>query len=377
MTKLIKKKKSLLYLYVMKNAFTLLAAATMITACVACGKDQDIQKEPEKPKEPEKTVFAEGADISWVTQMEKDGVKFHNASGNETECTALMKEIGFDAIRLRVWVDPEDGWCEKDDVLEKARRAQALGMRLMIDFHYSDFWADPGKQNPPEAWKGYDIAQMADAVSDHTYDILKSLKDNEIDVEWVQLGNEVNNGMLWPLGKVQGSTAGNFIRLINLGYDIVKDLYPEAKVILHVSNGHDAGLFDWFFNLMHSGKARYDMIGMSLYPSWWENGGLTPWKPVVDKCMANIKSISTKINKPVMLCEVGMPVSEPQTAKEALEYILDQTRAIESCHGVFYWEPQTDGVWKPSSYEGLGWGAYDMGAFRNGKPTVALDPFGN
>ena len=232
----------------MKNVFTLLAAATMITACVACGKDQDIQKEPEKPKEPEKIVFAEGADISWVTQMEKDGVKFYNGSGNETECTALMKEIGFDAIRLRVWVDPEDGWCGKDDVLEKARRAQALGMRLMIDFHYSDFWADPGKQNPPEAWKDYDITQMADAVSDHTYDILKSLKDNGIDVEWVQLGNEVNNGMLWPLGKVQGSTAGNFIRLINLGYDIVKDLYPEAKVILHVSNGHDAGLFDWFFN---------------------------------------------------------------------------------------------------------------------------------
>jgi arabinogalactan endo-1,4-beta-galactosidase len=250
-------------------------------------------------------------------------------------------------------------------------------MRLMIDFHYSDFWADPGKQNPPEAWKEYDIAQMADAVSGHTYDILKSLKDNKIDIEWVQLGNEVNNGMLWPLGKVQGSTAGNFIRLINLGYDIVKDLYPEAKVILHVSNGHDAGLFDWFFNLMHSGKARYDMIGMSLYPSWWENGGLTPWKPVVDKCMANIKSISTKINKPVILCEVGMPVSEPQTAKEALLYILDQIRAIEGCHGVFYWEPQTDGVWKPSSYEDLGWGAYDMGAFRNGRPTAALDPFGN
>ena len=115
----------------MKNVFTFLAAATMITACVACGKDQDIQIEPEKPKEPEKIVFAEGADISWVTQMEKDGMKFHNASGNETECTALMKEIGFDAIRLRVWVDPEDGWCGKDDVLEKARRAQALGLRLM------------------------------------------------------------------------------------------------------------------------------------------------------------------------------------------------------------------------------------------------------
>lgn len=361
----------------MKNTFALSAAAALITICAACGKDTDIQKEPEKPMEPEKIVFAEGADISWTTQMEKDGVKFVDASGNETECTALMKETGFDAIRLRVWVDPEDGWCGKDDVLEKARRAQALGMRVMIDFHYSDSWADPGKQNLPEAWKGYDIIQIGNAVTEHTADILRALQSSGIDVEWVQLGNEVNNGMLWPWGKVQGSTAGNFISFVNSGYNIVKDFYPDAKVILHVSNGHDAGLFDWFFNLMYLGKARYDMIGMSLYPSWWENGGWTDWKANVDKCVANMKSMNSKFGKPVMLCEVGMPVSEPQMAKEALQYILDQTKAIESCHGVFYWEPQTDGVWKPSSYENLGWGAYNMGAFRNGRPTVALDPFGN
>lgn len=360
---------------VMKNLFTLLAAAAMITACIACGKDSDIRPEPEEPKEPEKIVFAEGADISWVTQMEKDGVKFYDPEGKETECTALMKEIGFDAIRLRVWVNPEEGWCGKEDVLEKARRAQALGMRIMVDFHYSDSWADPGKQNPPAGWKNHDIIQMTDAVAEHTADILRSLKDNNIDIAWVQLGNEVNNGMLWPLGKVEDKTAGHFISFINVGYNTVKDFFPEAKVILHVSNGHDAGLFDWFFNLMYQGKASYDMIGMSLYPSWWENGGWTAWKPLVDKCIANIKSMSAKYGKPVMLCEVGMPVSEPQMAKEAVQYILDETRKIESCHGVFYWEPQTDGVWKPSSYEALGWGAYNMGAFRNGRPTAALDPF--
>ena len=352
-----------------------LAAALVLTAC-STNPNSLIPDVPETPTDPTEAVFAKGADISWVTQMEKDGQKFYNAEGRETECTALMKEIGFNAIRLRVWVNPEEGWCGKDDVLAKARRAQALGMRLMIDFHYSDSWADPGKQNPPAAWKGYDLTQMISAVGTHTAEVIKLLKDNNIDIEWVQLGNEVNTGMLWPSGKVQDRNAGNFISFINTCCDIVKDCYPDAKVILHLSNGHDAGLFDWFFNLMKIGNAKYDMIGMSLYPCWWENGGWNDWRANVDKCIANIKSMNRKYDKPVMLCEVGMPVSEPQMAKDALQYILDETHKIKDCHGVFYWEPQTDGVWKPSSYTALGWSAYNMGAFKDGKPTAALEPFG-
>ena len=114
---------------------------------------------------------------------------------------------------------------------------------------------------------------------------------------------------------------------------------------------------------------------MSLYPMWWENGGWNDWKANIDKCIANIKAVTAKFGKPVMLCEIGMPVSEPETAKTAFGYILEQTKKIEDCHGVFCWEPQTDGVWKPSSYDALGWGAYNMGAFKNGRPTAALEPF--
>ena len=320
-------------------------------------------------------VYAKGADISWITQMEADGVKFYDSIGNETDCFQLMKESGFNAIRLRVWVDPEEGWCAKEDVLNKAARAYNLGMKLMIDFHYSDYWADPGKQNPPAAWKNHDLLQLSAAIGEHTKDVLKALKDNGVDVEWVQIGNEVNNGMLWPAGKVQDKSAGNFITLINSGYNITKEIYPSAKVIIHVSNGHDAGLFDWFFDLMKSGNAKYDVIGMSLYPMWWENGRWNDWKANVDKCISNIKAVSSKFGKPVMLCEIGMPVSEPEIARDAFGYILDEAKKIEECLGTFCWEPQTDGVWKPSSYESLGWGAYNMGAFKNGRPTAALDPF--
>lgn len=351
---------------------------------LACGKDPYDQsdKNPhsgnqnEKPSATVKGDFAEGADISWVTEMEKDGVKFYDGNGKETECTALLKETGFNAIRLRVWVNPEEGWCGKEDVLEKARRAQALGMRLMIDFHYSDSWADPSKQSPPAEWKDYGVSDMGTALGNHTSEVLKLLKDNNIDVEWVQIGNEVNSGMLWPLGKVQSNIADKFVRFANVGYDAVKAIYPEAKVIIHLSNGQDSGLYEWFFNLMKINNAKYDIIGMSLYPCWWENGGWCDWKPNVDKCLANIRSISSRYDgKPVMLCEIGMPVSEPQMSKEAIQYILDETRKIEACHGVFCWEPQTDGKWKPSGYSALGWSAYDKGAFSNGRPTIALDPF--
>ena len=363
----------------MKHCKIILAAMLCLSACritpdTPSGGNPDT---PGTPGEITKGAFAKGADISWVTQMESDGQKFYDASGNEKECTALMQDIGFNAIRLRVWVNPEDGWCGKDDVVKKARRAQDLGMRIMIDFHYSDSWADPGKQNPLAQWKNLDVVRMATTAGTYTGDVLKELKDKGIDVEWVQIGNEVNGGMLWPLCKVQGNDAANFVSVFNGCCTKVKEIYPSAKVIIHVSNGHDAGLFDWFFGLMKAGNAQYDIIGMSLYPVWWENNGWNDWKANVDKCIANIKALNSKFGKSVMLCEIGMPVSEPKMAKEAIQYILDETGKIEDCHGVFYWEPQTDGIWKPSSYEELNWSAYNMGAFRNGRPTIALDPFKN
>lgn len=365
----------------MKRLFlTAVIAAAALTACEKNpygptgyqpgGQEQETPVEPSGPAE-----YIKGADISWVTQMEQDGQKFYNADGTETECTALMKELGFNAIRLRVWVDPEDGWCNGADVLVKAKRAQALGMKIMVDFHYSDTWADPSSQKTPAAWAEYDLGNMMTAVAGHTSEVLQLLKDNGVEVEWIQTGNEVNVGMLHPLGKVEDRTYENFVSLARAGRNAARKVYPDVKTIIHISNGHEPGLFDWFFNLMKLGGAEYDIIGMSLYPTWWENNGWCDWKPAVEDCIANIKSISSKYGKPVMICEFGMQVSDPQTSKEAVVYLLEETKKIEECLGLFWWEPQTDGVWKPSTYQALGWGAYDKGAFRNGRATAALEPF--
>lgn len=317
----------------------------------------------------ERTSFAKGADISWVTQMESQGMKFYDSQGKETECTALMKSIGMNAIRLRVWVNPKDGWCGKEDVLEKARRAQALGMDLMIDFHYSDSWADPAKQVLPSAWASYNVTQMAEAVSSHTHDVLNTLKDNGIAVKWVQIGNEVNSGMLHPLGNISNPAyIPNFALFFNAGYEAAKAVYPKAAVILHRSNGHETDGFAWLLNVAQAQKIKYDMIGMSLYPTWWENGSFTNWRPAAQNCVTNIRNFSVSYGKPVMICETGMPVSEPQMSKDALMYIMEAAREIKACHGVFYWEPQA-----PAGYNG----GYDKGAFADGRPTAALDPFKN
>ena len=216
-----------------QHILTLLAAAAFL--CVCCGKAP--QTTPETPPEVEpESFFCKGADISWVTEMEGKGYKFYNAAGQERELTALMKEIGCNAIRLRVWVNPTGGWNGQADVVAKAKRAQALGLKLLIDFHYSDSWADPGKQTVPAAWQGKDATAMAAAVKAHTQEVLQALKAAGVDVAWVQVGNETTNGMLWDSGKVAGSSAGQFVNYFHAGREAVKALYPQAKVILHLDN---------------------------------------------------------------------------------------------------------------------------------------------
>ena len=359
----------------MKRFFIIIALLLPLLAC------EDEMKKGRSggqtgPDEPETTVvpipqpasapaFAYGADISWVTEMESKGYKFYNAEGTATELTALMKSLGCNAVRYRVWVNPEGGWCNKADVLVKAKRAAALGMSIMIDFHYSDTWADPRNQNPPAAWASMDAAQMATALGNHTKDVLNALKAQNIDVTWVQVGNETNTGMCKPVGEVSSSDASGFIKLANAGYDAVKSVYPNAYVILHHSNAHDFSGNKWFFTLVKT--AKYDMIGLSLYPSYWdEDAGAYPdWNPPTQQAVSNFSSLHETFSKPVMLVEFGMPASEPAKAKAALQYVINNTKNLDWFKGIFYWEPEAEHSWEK----------YDYGAFSAGKPTIALDPF--
>jgi arabinogalactan endo-1,4-beta-galactosidase len=318
--------------------------------------------------EPADDGFAKGADISWLTEMESVGKKFYNAKGEEMECMALMKSLGLNAIRLRVWVNPVEigNWCNKEDVLVKAKRADALGMRLMINFHYSDWWADPGKQNKPAAWKDLSLEELKNAVSQHTKEILTALKQENLTPEWVQIGNETDNGLLWETGKASVNMK-NYAELVQAGYDAAKSVFPDIKVIVQVSNGYDNALFRWNFDGLKANGAKWDIIGMSLYPSYAKDKGYNTWQEVNDACIANINDMIERYGTEVMICEVGMPYTQAEECKNFLTDLINKSKSVpdKKVLGVFYWEPQC-----------YNWVNYQLGAFDNtGKPTVAMDAF--
>ena len=304
--------------------------------------------------------LAKGADVSWLTQMEAGGVKFYNAAGTQTECMALMKSLGMNSIRLRVWVNPTDGWCNAQDLLAKAIRANNLGMHIMIDFHYSDSWADPGKQTKPATWKSLSFEDLKTAVATHTAEVLNLLKTNHVTPEWVQVGNETGNGMLWEDGKASTNMA-QYAALNNAGYDAVKSVFPYAKVIVHVQSGNDNSLFRWIFDGLKSNGGKWDVIGMSLYPT------SDNWATMNADCLTNMNDMISRYGKEVMVCEVGMSRNSPEQAKSFLSDLITKLKSIPSNKGlgIFYWEP-----------EAFQWQGYTLGAFDDsGKPTAALDAF--
>lgn len=313
------------------------------------------------PVPPVTDTFAKGADISWLTEMETAGRKFYTAVGTEQDCISILKNLGMNAIRLRVWVDPLAGWNGTADVLAKAIRAKNAGMRIMIDFHYSDSWADPGQQTKPAAWNALDLAGLQQAVYDHTLDVLTVLKNNGITPEWVQVGNETNDGMLWPTGKASANMA-NFASLIKQGYNAVKAVNSNIKVIVHLSNGFDNNLYRWLFDGLIANGANWDIIGMSLYPE------PTDWATRNTQCQFNINDLISRYGREVMITEVGMSWDQPDACQSFLTDLIAKMKAVPNNKvlGVFYWEPQ--------SYNN--WSGYTKGAFDNsGKPTIALNAF--
>lgn len=209
----------------MKNILgkAMLLASALLFSITGTSCSNDDNTTPEKEKTYDMSGFAKGADVSWLTEMEGDGVNFYSASGKKQECLSLLRDLGVNSIRLRVWVNPDGGLCNKNDVVAKAWRAQQLGFRLMIDFHYSDTWADPAHQTVPAAWQGYTFEQMKQAVSSHTTEVLTALKDRGVsNVEWVQVGNETRDGMLWNDDDVSvtgrcSKNASNFSAYITAG----------------------------------------------------------------------------------------------------------------------------------------------------------------
>ena len=314
------------------------------------------------------SAFVKGADLSWATQMEAGNIKFYDSNGTQKDCMQILKDLGMNAIRLRAWVNPSDGWCNTTDVLSKALRAKSLGLKIMIDFHYSDVWADPGHQTKPAAWDSLAFAALGSAMYNYTFHVMDTLKANGIIPQWAQVGNETNDGMLWEDGRAS-TNMQNFATLVTSGYNAIKAVSDSTKVIVHISNGFDNSLFEWIFDGLKANNAKWDIIGMSLYPSY-STGGAASWSTVNEQCLANMNDMVSRYGKPVMIVEVGMPVGDPATCRSFLTDIIGKTRSVSNNMGlgVFYWEPECF----------VNWNGYSLGAFDStGRPTIALDAFAN
>jgi arabinogalactan endo-1,4-beta-galactosidase len=228
----------------------------------------------------------------------------------------------------------------------------------MLDFHFSDTWADPGQQNIPAAWADMTLDEVKTAMTAHINDLLTKLKYFDITPEWVQIGNETRTGMMKPIG---GTDQGdNFAQLVSTGYDAVKAVFPDALVIVHCDSGDNQYLYDRLFGQIVPEGAKFDMIGMSLYPD------ASSWQATVDACMATVEHCQSTYNKPVMICEVGMDYNEEEASAAMLNYLQSES-VKRDVKGIFWWEPET-----PTSY------GYKKGCFDdNGAPTSVFDCFKN
>ncbi|MCH5154008.1 MAG: glycosyl hydrolase 53 family protein [Clostridiales bacterium] len=321
-----------------------------------------------------------GIDVSTYFEEIDRGATYYDGK-NEVQPLDMLRANGVEYMRIRVWVDPYDkdgnpylgGTCDLKNFIRLATLAQEKGYSVMLDIHYSDFWCDPGKQTIPKAWFGLDLVGLEKKVYEYTKSILATAEQNGIDIKFIQVGNEITNGMLWPVGKLDEdvkprSNYDSLKRLINAGVKACREVKPSAALVLHLERSYDQDLYNEFFGQMTD--IDYDIIGFSYYPYW--HGTFEQFFANIDNCK--------KFGKRLMIVEVGYGFTLEDYIKNAhggahlvidasvvdgLGFVKDYPLTPEGqakfvrdllplaiSHGVeavFWWEP----LWIPG--EGICW----------------------
>lgn len=258
--------------------------------------------------------YIKGMDISSLDEIERLGAKFYD-NGEEQELIEILKKYDTNYIRLRLWNDPktEDGRpygagnTDYETTLRMAKRVKAAGLGFLLDFHYSDFWADPGKQRKPKAWVGMNVDELENAVYEFTREMVSGFVKEGAAPDMVQVGNELSNGLLWPEG--QWPNFANIARFVSAGIRAVKETCPEAKIMIHLDNGGNNELYrKWFDEYINVNKGEdFDVIGLSYYPFW--HGDL-------NALANNMNDIAVRFGKELVIAEVSMG----HTTKDYAEY---------------------------------------------------------
>jgi len=318
-----------------------------------------------------------GADVSSLQRSLDLGARYYDAQGNQGNPLDILEDVGVDYIRLRVWNDPASGYNDAEKVLAFAREVKSRGLRLLVDFHYSDTWADPGKQTKPAAWAGHGIAQLRTDVYDYTYGVCSRLKAQGTTPDSVQIGNEINTGMLWNDGKVVNNDFTNLASLLTAGYDATKACNSGTQVVIHTADADSDAHARWFYDGIRAEGVRWDITGLSYYCMW--HGTLANMTGVVS-------DLRTRYGKPVIIAETAYPFTRADAdgEKNAVDSLCsgyDATwdgqagnfAAVQAAArnggavGVFYWEPTWYAIrgngWDPADINGTGDGWDNMAVF--------------
>ncbi|MBI1938349.1 MAG: glycosyl hydrolase 53 family protein [Ignavibacteriales bacterium] len=306
--------------------------------------------------------FISGVDISFTPQIESLGGKYLSG-GVQKDPLDIFKENGVNYVRLRIWHTPANGWCGLNETLKFAQRIKSRGLKFLLDFHYSDTWADPQHQNKPAAWANLPFENLKDSVYAYTKNIIAALKNQNTLPGMVQIGNEVTGGMLWHDGKLYGAGDENtqwkkFAQLINEGIRGVREAADtsQIKIMIHIDRGGDNGGAIYFYDKLKTQNVLFDVIGLSFYP-WW-HGTLTQLKN-------NLNSLAVRYQKEIVVVETAYPwtlqykndgvnnivglnsqlhqgypasVDGQKNFLNDLKSIIKQTSGGKGT-GFFYWEP--------------------------------------
>jgi beta-galactosidase len=268
-----------------------------------------------------------GADISFLPELEEKGMRFYD-KGVQKDAIAILKDHGFNYVRLRIFNEPANdsgyapgkGFCDLAHTLQMAKRVKDAGMKLLLDFHYSDYWADPGKQFKPASWKDLSFPALKQALSDYTRKVISALKDQGTTPDMVQIGNEINHGILWPEGNV--SNLDQLAQLLISGTNAVHEVDPSITMLLHIALGGQNDESVFFLDNMIKRGVQFDVIGESYYPKW--HGTL-------DDLRDNLDDLARRYKKDVIVVEYSQH-------KEEVNRIAFQVRDGKG-KGTCIWEP--------------------------------------
>ena len=268
-----------------------------------------------------------GADISFLPELESRGMRFFDR-GMQKDPIQILKDHGFNYIRLRIFVNPANdsgyspgkGFCGLEHTKQMARRVKDAGMKFLLDFHYSDYWADPGKQIKPASWRNEDFIQLKKSVYDYTKMVMQQLKDQETEPDMVQVGNEINHGMIWPEGSI--SNLDSLAQLIYAGINGVLAVAPSTTIMLHIALGGQNAEAHFFLDNMIARGIPFDVIGLSYYPKW--HGTLNDLRD-------NINELSRYYKKDLIIVEY----SQYKREVNDIAFNVEGGRGKGSC----IWEP--------------------------------------